>query len=135
MAASSTCIFDQSIFTQPVVPGPPASRLSKTMAIEPSRPAKQMFSTSTRAWEALTPPLAEWILQAIHSQGFKRMTPVQASTIPLFAGNKDVGTLIGCVLIVGCIPVKDCARFFRASGSFYNLSICFHADCGSSHSG
>lgn len=43
-----------------------------------------------RAWEALTPPLAEWILDAIVSMGFARMTPVQASTIPLFMGNKDV---------------------------------------------
>jgi ATP-dependent RNA helicase DDX55/SPB4 len=43
-----------------------------------------------RAWDALTPPLAEWILDAISSMGFGRMTPVQASTIPLFAGNKDV---------------------------------------------
>lgn len=43
-----------------------------------------------RAWEALTPSLAEWILDAISSMGFARMTPVQASTIPLFMGNKDV---------------------------------------------
>ncbi|MCJ1244834.1 ATP-dependent rRNA helicase spb4 [Trapelia coarctata] len=45
---------------------------------------------SSRAWEALTPPLAEWILDAVASMGFKRMTPVQASTIPLFIGHKDV---------------------------------------------
>lgn len=43
-----------------------------------------------RAWDALTPPLAEWLLDAISSMGFSRMTPVQASTIPLFMGNKDV---------------------------------------------
>jgi len=43
-----------------------------------------------RAWDALTPPLAEWILDAISAMGFGRMTPVQASTIPLFFGNKDV---------------------------------------------
>ncbi|KAH7346769.1 ATP-dependent rRNA helicase spb4 [Rhexocercosporidium sp. MPI-PUGE-AT-0058] len=43
-----------------------------------------------RAWDALTPPLAEWILDAITAMGFARMTPVQASTIPLFMGNKDV---------------------------------------------
>ncbi|KAH7397659.1 ATP-dependent rRNA helicase spb4 [Cadophora sp. MPI-SDFR-AT-0126] len=43
-----------------------------------------------RAWDALTPPLAEWILDAITAMGFSRMTPVQASTIPLFMGNKDV---------------------------------------------
>lgn len=43
-----------------------------------------------RAWDALTPPLAEWILDAISTMGFEKMTPVQASTIPLFMGNKDV---------------------------------------------
>jgi ATP-dependent RNA helicase DDX55/SPB4 len=43
-----------------------------------------------RAWDSLTPPLAEWILDAISSMGLPRMTPVQASTIPLFMGNKDV---------------------------------------------
>ena len=44
----------------------------------------------SRAWDALTPPLAEWILDAISAMGFGRMTPVQASTIPLFICNKDV---------------------------------------------
>jgi ATP-dependent RNA helicase DDX55/SPB4 len=43
-----------------------------------------------RAWGALTPSLAEWVLDAISTMGFERMTPVQASTIPLFMGNKDV---------------------------------------------
>jgi len=43
-----------------------------------------------RAWDALTPPLAEWILDAISSMAFARMTPVQASVIPLFNKNKDV---------------------------------------------
>ena len=43
-----------------------------------------------RSFEALTPGLSEWILDAISSMGFTRMTPVQASTIPLFMGNKDV---------------------------------------------
>lgn len=48
-----------------------------------------------RAWDALTPSLAEWILDAIASMGFGRMTPVQASVIPLFAGNKDVVVEVG----------------------------------------
>jgi ATP-dependent RNA helicase DDX55/SPB4 len=47
-------------------------------------------ASSSRAWEALTPPLSEWILDAMSSMGFSRMTPVQASTIPLFMGYKDV---------------------------------------------
>lgn len=44
----------------------------------------------SRAWEALTPPLAEWILEAVADMGYKRMTPVQASTIPEFMRNRDV---------------------------------------------
>jgi hypothetical protein len=47
-------------------------------------------ASSSRAWEDLTPPLSEWILDALSSMGFSRMTPVQASTIPLFMGYKDV---------------------------------------------
>jgi ATP-dependent RNA helicase DDX55/SPB4 len=44
-----------------------------------------------RAWEGLTPPLAEWILDAVKSNGWgARMTPVQAATIPLFRRNTDV---------------------------------------------
>ena len=45
---------------------------------------------SSRAWDALTPSLSEWILTATASMGFDRMTPVQASTIPLFMAHKDV---------------------------------------------
>ena len=52
-----------------------------------SQPSK---ASSSRAWEALIPGLAEWIIDAVSSMGFKRMTPVQASTIPLFMTHKDV---------------------------------------------
>lgn len=45
---------------------------------------------SSRAWEALTPSLSEWITDAMASMNFSKMTPVQASTIPLFIGHKDV---------------------------------------------
>ncbi|KAL2008139.1 hypothetical protein VTN00DRAFT_8121 [Thermoascus crustaceus] len=51
---------------------------------------KPPSSSSSRAWDALTPPLSEWILDAVSSMGFTRMTPVQASAIPLFMGHKDV---------------------------------------------
>ena len=53
-------------------------------------PSQSSKPQSTRAWDALTPPLAEWILDAVSSMGFQRMTPVQASTIPLFMAHKDV---------------------------------------------
>jgi ATP-dependent RNA helicase DDX55/SPB4 len=60
------------------------------MALEARCQQERRVSSSSRAWEGLTPPLAEWILDAISSMGFRRMTPVQASVIPLFTGNKDV---------------------------------------------
>lgn len=47
-------------------------------------------SRNPRAWDALTPPLAEWILEAVSTMGFSQMTPVQAATLPHFMGNKDV---------------------------------------------
>ncbi|PHH59673.1 hypothetical protein CDD81_2675 [Ophiocordyceps australis] len=54
-------------------------------ATPPKLPTKD--STS---WSALTPPLAPWILDAVATMGFSRMTPVQAATMPHFMGNKDV---------------------------------------------
>ncbi|KAH9987670.1 ATP-dependent rRNA helicase spb4 [Xylariaceae sp. FL0662B] len=54
-------------------------------------PESKTAKKDPRAWDALTPPLAEWILDAVSSMGFARATPVQASTWPLFGGgNKDV---------------------------------------------
>ncbi|KAJ5240063.1 hypothetical protein N7468_004682 [Penicillium chermesinum] len=47
-------------------------------------------SSSSRAWGSLTPSLSPWIIDAMASQGFTRMTPVQASAIPLFMAHKDV---------------------------------------------
>ncbi|OAQ73233.1 DEAD/DEAH box helicase (Sbp4) [Pochonia chlamydosporia 170] len=53
-------------------------------------PGKVAPRRDPRAWDALTPPLAEWILDAVSTMGFSRMTPVQAATMPHFMGNKDV---------------------------------------------
>lgn len=41
-------------------------------------------------WENISYELQPWIREAIRSMGFEKMTPVQASTIPLFSANKDV---------------------------------------------
>ncbi|TCD63297.1 ATP-dependent rRNA helicase spb4 [Steccherinum ochraceum] len=53
-----------------------------------------MSSTNTNAfagaWSALPTTLTPWILDVIQSMGHTQMTPVQASTIPLFMKNKDV---------------------------------------------
>ncbi|KAF2465572.1 ATP-dependent rRNA helicase SPB4 [Lindgomyces ingoldianus] len=43
-----------------------------------------------RQWDALTPALSEWILDAILFLGFTKTTPVQEAAIPMFMGNKDV---------------------------------------------
>jgi len=43
-----------------------------------------------KSFEALTPALAEWILDFTRSMGFARTTPVQAMAIPLLMGNKDL---------------------------------------------
>lgn len=54
-------------------------------------PPKTAGKKDPRAWDALTPALADWILDAINSNGWgARMTPVQAATIPLFRRNVDV---------------------------------------------
>ncbi|KAI0780729.1 DEAD-domain-containing protein [Trametes elegans] len=41
-------------------------------------------------WSTLPVTLTPWILDVIHSMGHTQMTPVQASTIPLFMKHKDV---------------------------------------------
>ncbi|KAJ1913887.1 ATP-dependent rRNA helicase spb4 [Mycoemilia scoparia] len=41
-------------------------------------------------WTTITPKLSPQILGTVSSMGFDRMTPVQASAIPLFLQNKDV---------------------------------------------
>ncbi|KAL2861122.1 ATP-dependent RNA helicase SPB4 [Aspergillus lucknowensis] len=51
---------------------------------------KPPSGTSSRSWDAVTPALSEWVLDAVSSMGFTRMTPVQASAIPLFMAHKDV---------------------------------------------
>ncbi|KAF2403205.1 putative DEAD/DEAH box helicase [Trichodelitschia bisporula] len=52
--------------------------------------ASERPASASRAWDGLKPALSEWTLDAVSSMGFSKMTPVQASTIPLFMGNKDV---------------------------------------------
>lgn len=65
----------------------PWSCTSPTLyTMPPVKPAKK----DARAWDALTPPLAEWILSYLQSNLFARMTPVQAAVLPVFMTNKDV---------------------------------------------
>lgn len=45
---------------------------------------------STLLWENLQPVLHPWLYEALISLEYPAMTPVQASTIPLFSKNKDV---------------------------------------------
>lgn len=46
--------------------------------------------TGSLAWENLRYDLYPWLKDALLSLGYPTMTPVQASTIPLLCGNKDV---------------------------------------------
>ncbi|KAJ4306724.1 ATP-dependent rRNA helicase spb4 [Collariella sp. IMI 366227] len=43
-----------------------------------------------RSWDALTPSLAQWVLDYLSSMGFEQPTPVQKSCLDFFRGNKDV---------------------------------------------
>ncbi|KIW93971.1 uncharacterized protein Z519_05286 [Cladophialophora bantiana CBS 173.52] len=56
----------------------------------PDRGTVPSRGRTSRTWEALKPPLSPWILEAMSALNFTRMTPVQASTIPLFMAYKDV---------------------------------------------
>ncbi|GBE82071.1 ATP-dependent rRNA helicase SPB4 [Sparassis crispa] len=51
-----------------------------------------MSSSNAQAglWSSLPTTLTPWILDVIQAMGFTQMTPVQASTIPLFMRHKDV---------------------------------------------
>jgi superfamily II DNA/RNA helicase len=40
-------------------------------------------------WTSLDPPLTQWIADVIAQQGWERMTPVQAGTIPRAIKNQD----------------------------------------------
>ncbi|KAI0093577.1 DEAD-domain-containing protein [Irpex rosettiformis] len=47
-------------------------------------------ATFAGLWSSLPTTLTPWILDVIQAMGHTQMTPVQASTIPLFMQNKDV---------------------------------------------
>ena len=65
----------------------------------------------SRAWDALTPPLAEWIIDAVSSMGYPQATPVQKATFDFFRGNKDVVVEVRCfgrgILYYICLIVSD----------------------------
>ncbi|AQZ15153.1 SPB4 (YFL002C) [Zygosaccharomyces parabailii] len=46
--------------------------------------------SASLSWEDLKYPIQSWIKRGIDVMGFDAMTPVQAATVPMFAGNKDV---------------------------------------------
>lgn len=60
-------------------------RATLRMAPDPTRAKK-----APRSWDALTPSLAQWILDYLSSMGFEHPTPVQKACLELFRGNKDV---------------------------------------------
>ncbi|TFK75885.1 DEAD-domain-containing protein [Pluteus cervinus] len=76
---------------------------------------------SAGGWSSLPTPLTPWILDVIQSMGHTHMTPVQASTIPLFMKHKDV--VVEAVTGSGktlsfVIPILE--RLIRREGKFRN---------------
>jgi ATP-dependent RNA helicase DDX55/SPB4 len=56
-----------------------------------SKVSKMVQHTSTLSFESLKEPrLSKGVLEYVQKQGFTRMTPVQAATIPQFLSHKDV---------------------------------------------
>ncbi|KAK4237656.1 hypothetical protein C8A03DRAFT_44492 [Achaetomium macrosporum] len=53
-------------------------------------PTQARARKAPRSWDALTPSLAQWILDYLSSMGFEQPTPVQKSCLEIFRGNKDV---------------------------------------------
>ncbi|KAG7898838.1 hypothetical protein KL935_003846 [Ogataea polymorpha] len=49
-----------------------------------------MAAENKLTWDSLPYELLPWLREALVSNGYESMTPVQASVIPLFSGNKDV---------------------------------------------
>ncbi|KAK6512767.1 ATP-dependent rRNA helicase spb4 [Arthrobotrys conoides] len=62
---------------------------SKSKSKSKQKPSSTTSSVEKQLWSSLT-TLSPWLLDAVATMGFTKMTPVQASTIPLFVGNKDV---------------------------------------------
>lgn len=57
---------------------------------EKMAPDQPRVRKAPRSWDALTPSLAQWVLDYLASMGFEQPTPVQKSCLEIFGGNKDV---------------------------------------------
>ena len=55
-----------------------------------------------QSWDASGIPT--WLVEAVNSLGFNRMTPVQKAVIPLLLGNKDV-VVSSQLLITSSLPL------------------------------
>lgn len=73
-------------------------------------------------WASLTPPLTPWIADVIAAQGFERMTPVQAGTIPRAIKNQDCVVEVSremSALMTGCYWVwKDASLCGAGAGTY-----------------
>lgn len=84
------------------------------------------------SWDDLNYKIQPWIRTAIDTMGFETMTPVQASTIPMFSGNKDVvvesvtgsGKTVSFVIPILEKIIADEAHTAKLKkGHFYSLII------------
>ncbi|KAG7757240.1 hypothetical protein KL947_003459 [Ogataea haglerorum] len=92
-----------------------------------------MAAENRLSWDSLSYKLLPWLREALISRGYQSMTPVQASVIPLFSGNKDVvvqavtgsGKTLAFVipvLEILCRYLREESAFKR--GHFGSLIIC-----------
>ncbi|SCU78012.1 LAFA_0A04434g1_1 [Lachancea sp. 'fantastica'] len=89
------------------------------------------MSTSL-SWNELKYDLQPWIRSAVEGMGFESMTAVQASTIPMFCGNKDVvvesvtgsGKTVAFVIPILEKVIKDVLEGSQLKkGHFYSLVV------------
>ncbi|KAG7828018.1 hypothetical protein KL920_003745 [Ogataea angusta] len=92
-----------------------------------------MAAENKLTWDSLPYQILPWLREALVTRGYENMTPVQASVIPLFSGNKDVvvqavtgsGKTLAFVIPVLeklCHFLREESAFKR--GHFGSLIIC-----------
>lgn len=95
-------------------------------------PIARSKMSKSLSWDDLNYKIQPWIRTAIDTMGFETMTPVQASTIPMFSGNKDVvvesvtgsGKTVSFVIPILEKIIADEAHTAKLKkGHFYSLII------------
>lgn len=97
-----------------------------------TKQAGPIVMSESLSWDNIDYPLQPWMKNAIEVMGFDTMTPVQASTVPLFARNKDVvvesvtgsGKTVAFVIpIIEKIIAEEANTSKFKKGNFHSLVI------------